>query len=150
MKKNLWFFLLMLVVYMGLSVCTKEEPPPVREETATESADEESPHLPIVVTDTIVIIPTPREAMLGFEITDIGGASITAKGVCWSASQNPTTYNNIVEAGGVFLIVSHCHIGGLEKSTTYYVRAYATNSMGTGYGNQVSFTTPASLPDNRF
>lgn len=146
MKRNLWFFLLMLLLLIGLSVCTKEEPPTVKEESTTKFGNEESQHLPIVVTDTIVIIPTPKEAMLGFEITDDGGGTITSNGVCWSTSQNPTTDNNKVEAGGQFLIVSHCHIGALEKSTTYFVRAYATNSVGTGYGNQVSFTTPASLP----
>ena len=150
MKRNFWFFLLMLLVLIGLSVCTKEEPPPAKEEPAAKSANEELPHLPVVVTDTVVIIPTPKEVMLGFEITDIGGAPITAKGVCWSTSQNPTTDNNKVEAGGVFLVVSHCHIGGLKKSTTYYVRAYAANSVGTGYGNQVSFTTPASIPPIAF
>ena len=150
MKRNLWFFLLMLLVLIGLSVCTKEEPPLVKEEPATKSANEESPHLPIVVTDTVVIIPTPKEAMLGFEITDIGGAPVTAKGVCWSTSQNPTINDNKYEAGGIYLQVSHCHMGGLEKSTTYYVRAYATNSVGTGYGNQVSFTTPASFPPIAF
>ena len=140
----------MLLGLTGLSECTKEELPAVKEEPAANSANEESPHLPVVVTDTVVIIPTPKEAMLGFEITDIGGAPITAKGVCWSTSHNPTTDNNKVEAGGESLVVSHCHIGGLEKSTTYYVRAYATNSVGTAYGNEVSFTTPESLPPIAF
>lgn len=150
MKRDFWFFLLMLLGLTGLSECTKEEPPKVKEEPAAKSANEESLHLPVVVTDTVVIIPTPKEAMLGFEITDIGGALITAKGVCWSTSHNPTIDNSKVEAGGVFLVVSHCHIGGLENSTTYYVRAYATNSVGTAYGNEVSFTTPESFPPIAF
>lgn len=68
------------------------------------------------------------------------GNEIIAKGVCWSTSPNPTVFNNLKNEGlGNFDF--SCHIQGLQSNTTYYVKAYATNSFGTGYGNEQSFTT---------
>jgi uncharacterized protein (TIGR02145 family) len=84
-------------------------------------------------------------ATSGGDITDDGGNDITAKGVCWSISPNPTIANNTTSNGtGTGSFISN--ITGLSTSTTYYVRAYATNSAGTAYGNQVYFTTTGSTP----
>lgn len=73
-------------------------------------------------------------------ISSDGGATITLKGVCWSTSPTPTTGDFTTENGsGTGEYGSD--MTGLNPSTTYFVRAYAVNSAGTGYGNQVEFTT---------
>jgi uncharacterized protein (TIGR02145 family) len=75
-------------------------------------------------------------------VTSDGGSSVTARGVCWSTSQNPTTSNSKTTNGtGVGSYTSN--ITGLSPNTTYYVRAYATNSEGTAYGEQKTFSTNA-------
>ena len=79
-------------------------------------------------------------ATSGGNITSDGGATVTARGVCWSTSSRPTVSNShTTEGNGIGSFTSS--ITGLTAGTTYYVRAYATNSAGTAYGNQVSFTT---------
>jgi uncharacterized protein (TIGR02145 family) len=86
---------------------------------------------------------TATAAVSGGNITSDGGATITARGVCWNTSQNPTVNNNKTTSGtGPGIFVSN--ITGLTSGTVYYVRAYATNSTGTAYGNELSFTTPVA------
>lgn len=80
-------------------------------------------------------------ATAGGEISGNGGAEITAKGVCWSTSENPTVENSKT-TDGVGSESFNSNLTGLTAGTTYYVRAYATNSKGTAYGNQQAFTTP--------
>jgi hypothetical protein len=72
-----------------------------------------------------------------------GGSSITATGVCWSTSPSPTLSNSFVVSGYYAPVPST--INKLTTSTTYYVRAYASNIAGTTYGNQLTFTTTAIL-----
>lgn len=77
-------------------------------------------------------------------IEGIYRAAVTARGVCWATTQNPTTADSYTTNGtGTGLFVSN--ITGLSKTTTYYVRAYATNSVGTSYGAQYTFKTPSYL-----
>ena len=85
-------------------------------------------------------------ATSGGNVTADGGATVTARGVCWSTSQNPTVSDSHTTDGtGTGSFTSN--MTGLTASTTYYVRAYATNSAGTAYGEQVSFTTlPEGIP----
>jgi uncharacterized protein (TIGR02145 family) len=93
-----------------------------------------------VLTTTNISAITQNSAMCGGTITSDGAASITVRGVCWSTSVNPTVANSKTtnDTGiGVFTSL----ITGLTIGTTYYVRAYATNSTGTAYGNQIVFTT---------
>jgi uncharacterized protein (TIGR02145 family) len=85
---------------------------------------------------------TGTSATSGGNITNDGGTNITQRGVVWSTTQNPTTANNLTTNGsgtGSFTSI----LTGLTANTTYYVRAYATNSAGTAYGNQLSFATTA-------
>jgi hypothetical protein len=92
------------------------------------------------VTTTAVLNITNFSASSGGAVTSNGGAALSAWGVCWSTSANPTLANsflqNTVSSGSFSSALS-----GLTQNTTYYVRAYATNSVGTAYGNEVSFTT---------
>ena len=94
------------------------------------------------VTTTSVTGITISTAISGGNVTSDGGASVTARGVAYSTSTNPTISGNYTSDGsGTGSFTSN--IIGLIPSTLYYVRAYATNSAGTSYGNQVTFTTTA-------
>jgi uncharacterized protein (TIGR02145 family) len=85
---------------------------------------------------------TVTSATSGGNITNNGGTPVTQRGVVWGTSPNPTTANNSTSNGsGTGSFTSN--LTGLTASTTYYVRAYATNSAGTAYGNELSFTTTA-------
>ncbi len=100
--------------------------------------------LPTITTATVISI-TSTSAVSGGDITSDGGAPITARGVCWSTGTNPTLVNNSTTNGtGTGTFTSN--LTNLNPGSTYYVRAYATNSIGTVYGNQVSFTAPAAAP----
>ena len=101
--------------------------------------------LPTVTTDTVSNI-TPNTATCGGNVTADGGATITARGVCWSTSQNPTVSDSHTTDGsgaGTFT----CQLSDLELDITYHVRAYATNSAGTAYGEEVTFTTGCNPVD---
>lgn len=92
------------------------------------------------VTTSSVSNVTETTALAGGSVTSDGNASVTERGVCISTVSNPTTANTKITAGsgtGSFT----CNLTGLQANTTYYVRAYAINSKGTAYGEQVSFTT---------
>ena len=79
-------------------------------------------------------------ATSGGDILSTGGTSITQLGVVWSTNPNPTTSDNLTNEGsGSWAFTSY--LTGLSPNTTYYVRAYAINSAGTAYGNEVSFIT---------
>ena len=102
-----------------------------------------------IVNTGIISNDTGTYATLSGEITKVGSSSITAYGHCWSTSQMPTIYNNLTNFGltnstGIF----SSNITNLIPNTTYYARAYATNSYGTSYGNQVSFATQPILCDS--
>jgi hypothetical protein len=85
---------------------------------------------------------TTASATLGGNITNNGGSTVTQRGVCYSTNSSPTTANTTTNDGSGTGSFSS-NLAGLTASTTSYVRAYATNSAGTAYGNQVSFTTTA-------
>jgi len=96
------------------------------------------------VTTTATSAIAQTTATSGGNVTSDGGATVTARGVCWSTSTNPTVSNSLTNNGtGTGTFTSS--ITGLTASTLYYVRAYATNSAGTSYGNQISFTTSSSF-----
>jgi hypothetical protein len=83
---------------------------------------------------------TTNSAVSGGTITSDGGGNITARGVCWSSAKNPTVANDrTVDGTGIGIFKSN--ITGLDNGTPYYVRAYATNSAGTSYGDEKSFMT---------
>jgi len=94
---------------------------------------------PSVTSGDVTNITTTTASCSG-NVTSDGGSSVTARGVCWSTSQNPTTSNSKT-TNGTGLGTYTSHITGLSPNTTYYVRAYATNSEGTAYGEQRTFKT---------
>ena len=92
------------------------------------------------VTTTAVSLITNTSASSGGMVTSNGGTYVYSWGVCWSTSANPTLANSFsqnLESSYSFSTI----LIGLTANTMYYVRAYATNSVGTAYGNEVSFTT---------
>jgi hypothetical protein len=83
---------------------------------------------------------TNATASCGGEVVSDGGAEVTERGVCWSTSPNPTTADSKTSDGtGLGNFTSS--ITGLAPEVTYYVRAYAINSVGTAYSIQENFTT---------
>jgi uncharacterized protein (TIGR02145 family) len=103
-----------------------------------------SASLPTLITSSIASI-TANSASSGGNISSDGGAPVTARGVCWSTSETPDTLNSKTTNGsGTGIFTSS--LTGLAASTTYYVRAYATNSAGTAYGSERTFTTSAIGP----
>lgn len=116
---------------------------------------QEAPMIPVVSTGEITNITTTTASCSG-NVTADGGAEVTARGVCWSISENPTVSGSKTTNGtdtGTFA----ADLTNLTANTTYYVRTYATNSIGTAYGEQRSFKTaeeevapPTDLGDGFF
>jgi uncharacterized protein (TIGR02145 family) len=101
------------------------------------SCEREEKSLPIMKTWGVYNI-SQRSANSGGHVINNGGESILARGVCWNKSSGPTIKNNhSTESGDTGFFVST--LNGLQPATLYYVRAYATNKSGTGYGNEVTF-----------
>jgi uncharacterized protein (TIGR02145 family) len=124
MKKIIRLIALLLILFAS---CKKTELPTP------------SPVLATITTTTPSAI-TSTTATSGGNTTSDGGAAITERGICYNTTTNPTTANSKVVSGngtGSFT----ANMAGLIAGTIYYLRAYAINSAGTAYGNEVSFTT---------
>jgi len=103
--------------------------------------ESQPPCLPSVITTNITSI-TQNTAICESSIINNGGLPIIASGVCWSTLHNPILAEPITTDGSSYGSFTS-NITGLIPNTTYYVRAYATNSLGTAYdNNEISFTTP--------
>jgi hypothetical protein len=96
-------------------------------------------YLPTLTTVNITDIGSAT-ATGGGDISSDGGIAVRSRGVCWSTSQNPE-YNGSATSNGTGSGPFVSSITGLSANTTYYVRAYATNILGTAYGNELNFTT---------
>jgi uncharacterized protein (TIGR02145 family) len=97
------------------------------------------------LTTTTVSSITSTTASSGGNISNDGGGAVTARGVCWSTSQNPTIALTTKTLDGTGTGTFTSSITGLSPSSVYYVRAYATNSAGTSYGNQQTMTTTTTI-----
>ena len=96
------------------------------------------PSLPILTTNSIQSV-TSSSAISGGNITSDGGGTITARGVCWSTRPNPTVALSTKTIDGTGTGSFSSNLTGLSPITTYYLRAYAINQVGTAYGNEISF-----------
>jgi uncharacterized protein (TIGR02145 family) len=135
MKRLLGIFILMILLLTGLTTCSKEEPI---------SRDQELGMAFFLTTDDINYITCANASSGGYIIDNVGGSGVlSAMGVCWSTTPNPTTADNkTMDVMLSYPPCFHSYLTGLNPGITYYVRAYATNSEGTFYGNEVSFTVP--------
>jgi uncharacterized protein (TIGR02145 family) len=114
---------ILLIIILSLS-CKKNEVPVT---------------LPDVVTTPVSSVLYETAASGGI-VADDGGASVIVRGVCWGTNSNPTISNYITTDGGGTGVFSSS-VTGLAFGTKYYLRAYASNSSGTAYGNELVFTT---------
>jgi len=134
LDSSLHYSHVIFIVLLMVVSCSENEKP-------TEPAAQE----PVVLTNSVAEI-TGTSAQCGGTVSSDGGAVVTARGVCWSTHQTPTTADNkTTDSSGTGIFISS--LAGLTPSTTYYVRAYATNSAGTGYGGEVSFGTNGTVTD---
>ena len=99
----------------------------------------QSPTKPKVTTGDVTNIQSTTASCSG-NVTADGGQAVTDRGICWSTSQNPTIENSKT-SGGTGTGTFTGNLTGLTANTSYYVRAYATNSEGTAYGAEKAFTT---------
>jgi uncharacterized protein (TIGR02145 family) len=108
------------------------------------SCKKDSPVIPTLSTSSISGITT-TSAISGGNITSNGGSQIVSEGICWSITDNPTTADNKTTDNGSSSLFNGT-MTGLSPNTTYFVRAWATNGVGTSYGQSVSFTTLGDSP----
>jgi uncharacterized protein (TIGR02145 family) len=120
-KNGIWFPLLIIgVLIILINSCKKDKGPEL--------------------TTSVVSEISGTTATCGGNITNDNGSSILLRGVCWSISKNPTTYENkTIDGNGSGSFTSH--LDGLTHNTTYYVRAWAVNNEDIGYGNEQEFRT---------
>jgi uncharacterized protein (TIGR02145 family) len=104
------------------------------------SCKKDKPTPPIITTTAISVI-TQTTATSGGNITSDGGATVTARGVCWSTTTGPTAALSTKTTDNTGTGTFTSSITALTAGTVYYVRAYATNVAGTAYGNEISFIT---------
>jgi len=102
-------------------------------------------NLPTISTNVITDIK-PNSSVSGGSIASDGGSPVTSRGVVWSINPNPTVSLSTKTSDGLGMGNFTSNLTGLSSNTTYYVRAYATNSVGTSYGNEIIFTTLVNLP----
>ena len=102
------------------------------------SCKKETKNPPVLTTKEVWSI-SQRSARTGGEVLSDGGSPIVSRGVCWSKQVNPTVNDfRTIESGDLGSFISQITV---NPGTRYYVRAYAINAGGTGYGNQVTFET---------
>lgn len=87
-----------------------------------------------------------KSASITGNLTADGKAKVSEKGICWSKKENPTVEDTVIKADNVDLGAYTIPIENLEGNTTYYVRAYAINKIGTAYSKQIMFTTDVASP----
>jgi sugar lactone lactonase YvrE len=102
---------------------------------------------PSITTNDVILDVTSTTAQSGGTITSIGSSAITENGVCYSTSNQKPTINDLKTTSAI-ISTSYSFatdLTDLTPGTTYYVRAYATNAYGTGYGSVITFTTRSTL-----
>jgi len=123
---------LLLITGLLLYSCTPQENP------------DPNKTKPTVTTGQITGITTTTATCSDNNVTADGGAAVTARGICWSMSPQPTASLGTRTQDGTGSGSFTSTINGLASRSKYYVRAYATNATGTAYGQEITLQTPAS------
>ena len=129
--------------------CT--DPDAVNYDSSANDEDGTCQYVPSLSTTPLIYDTIAFSVQTGGIISSEGNSQITIKGICWSNSPNPTVNNDTTVNGfGLGSFVSN--ISNLNYNTTYFFRAYATNSNGTGYGNELSLNIGSftNIPDANF
>ena len=127
--KRIYLIMAMIVAAMMMSSCVSE----------VEKATVETREVTDVTSSSVRVI---------CNVSDDGGAEVSSRGVCWDTSENPTIETAQSQEAGQGIGNYECEINGLNSNTTYYVRAYATNSAGVSYGEEMNFNTLSGDEDN--
>jgi hypothetical protein len=102
------------------------------------SCKKDGPSAPQLNTLSAVVDKTNNSVLMTGSVTNEGGSAVKERGFCWSTSPSPSISD--AHASNAYGIGQYTYqLTNLALSTTYYVRAYATNSIGTSYGNEISF-----------
>jgi sugar lactone lactonase YvrE len=131
LTKSILFAGLLLATILTIAGCSKSSSTPGT--------------VPVLTTTDVVIDAAGTSAHGGGLITATLTSSVTAYGVCWSATNQSPSIADSKSTDTVNQLGFTSKITGLSPKTTYYLRAYATNSTGTGYGSMIQFTTSADL-----
>ena len=102
--------------------------------------------VPIVTTNVSATTVASTSATVGGTVVNQGGSAVIDRGIVFSTSPNPTIANGKASAGtgtGAFT----ANLSGLQANTLYYAKAFATNSQGTSYGDEITFTTTPNIPN---
>lgn len=123
-------YLVLVCATAGLYSCTQDDPP----QPALN-------RLPVVITGSIGAI-TPVSASAGGTVTDTGSTAVTSRGICVKSSAGASLADRVITSGngeGTFSVI----IDSLLPNSTYYFKAFASNNIGTAYGNEIVLTTAA-------
>ncbi len=133
-KYTIWIYAVILLTLVN--ACKKEDQPV----QPTQPIDT-SPKVKIPVVSTSALSNvSPFDATCGGNVIKDGGSAVTSRGLCWSGDSFPTIADSkTIEGNGLGKFTSQ--VTGLHNNSLYYVRAYATNKIGTAYGNQMVLTT---------
>lgn len=119
--------------------CTKTD---TGNNNSTTTPDTPTPQVSIpVVNTTLPTTITMNSVLSGGEVVNEGGASVTERGVVYSINQSPTVSSGNLVSNGSGTGIFSSNITGLNSGTQYYIRAFATNKAGTGYGSEMNFLT---------
>jgi hypothetical protein len=136
MKKNIFRWSAVSIISLSLCIIAVLAVSTIFVSCKKDKATVNSPTLETTAVTNIA----STTATAGGQIDDIGGAAITVSGVVYSTASGPTITDSYTTDGTTSGTYTSS-LSELVANTTYYVRAYATNSAGTAYGSEVSFTT---------
>ena len=137
MKAKFWFILIIPLVSVCLTFCDRVEEFP--DESQANEGDSPAKRLP-VIQDTRVRIIALNEASLDYTIADDGGGKIIKHGICWDICPFPYSPKNVITGSSPVQKDQFLILNAIIPDTRYYARAFATNSLGTVFGEEVSFT----------
>lgn len=129
------YLLLLPVCWMYFLSCSKNNERPASPTT-----------LPVLTTNPVDSI-NGKVAVSGGNVSSDGGSEIIQKGIVWSTAAAPTIDLSSKTNDGTGVGLFSNKLSGLKSNTKYYIRAYATNSIGTAYGNELSFTSSVTIGD---